>query len=482
MSETPATPAEQKTPASGSPSPGGGSGGSLERFKQAGGALYRATEVDGRLLGLMIALAVTWIGFDIASNVFGQGGNSIFGGSFLTPRNLFNLSVQTASVAVMATGMVLIIVSRNIDLSVGSLLGFLAMVMGIFQKEVLPDFIGFDNQFTWLITLAVGLALGALIGTMQGGLVAYLGIPAFIVTLGGMLVWRGGAFLLASGRTIAPLDDNFSRIGGGTEGSLGRLGADTLGGLGFDLSVSSQALSWLIGIGVVLILIALLITARRRRAAFGFPTRPMWAEVMIGAIGTGLVLGAVWVVNAYTWPVRVAARYAEANGLVIPEDGLILATGIAYPVLIMLGVAAVMTWVARRRQFGRYVFSIGGNPEAAELSGINVRRTLMLTFTVMGVLVAISAAITSGRLDAATNALGQWNEHYVIAAADIGGTSVAGGIGTIPGAILGALFMQTLQSGIVLIGFDTAQQNVVVGIVLVVAVGIDTAYRRRTAS
>jgi D-xylose transport system permease protein len=141
-----------------------------------------------------------------------------------------------------------------------------------------------------------------------------------------------------------------------------------------------------------------------------------------------------------------------------------------------------MTWVARRRQFGRYVFSIGGNPEAAELSGINVRRTLMLTFTVMGVLVAISAAITSGRLDAATNALGQWNELFVIAAAVIGGTSFAGGIGTIPGAILGALFMQTLQSGMVLIGFDTAQQNVVVGIVLVVAVGIDTAYRRRTAS
>ena len=473
MSETPATPAGQG-PASGSPPPDQGSGGALGQFKQAGGALYRSTEVDGRLLGLGLALLIAWIGFDIASRIWGQGGDSIFGGSFLTPRNLFNLSVQTASVAVMATGMVLIIVSRNIDLSVGSLLGFLAMVMGIFQKEVLPDFIGFDNQFTWLITLALGLALGAVIGTMQGGLVAYLGIPAFIVTLGGMLVWRGGAFLLASGRTIAPLDENFSRIGGGTEGSLGRLGTD--------LGIGSSTLSWLIGIGVVLILIALLITARRRRKAFGFPTRPMWAEVLLGAVGAGLVLGAVWVVNSYNWPVRVAERYAEANGIAVPEGGLILSTGIAYPVLIMLAVAAVMTWIARRRQFGRYVFSIGGNPEAAELSGINVRRTIMLTFTVMGVLVAISAAITSGRLDAATNALGQWNELFVIAAAVIGGTSFAGGIGTIPGAILGALFMQTLQSGMVLIGFDTAQQNIVVGLVLVIAVGIDTAYRRRTAS
>jgi D-xylose transport system permease protein len=473
MSETPAAPAEQ--PRQGEPPSGGGSeGGVYGQFKRAGGSLYRASELDGRLLGLLIALAVAWILFDIASRIWGQGGDSIFGGSFLTPRNLFNLSVQTASVAVMATGMVLIIVSRNIDLSVGSLLGFLAMIMAIVQKEVLPDFIGFDSPFTWMIALAVGVALGAAIGAFQGTLIAYVGIPAFIVTLGGMLVWRGGAFLLASGRTIAPLDENFSRIGGGTEGSLGRLGVD--------LGIGSDTLSWLLGIGVVLILIGLVVLARRRRQTFGFQTRPIWAELLIVVGGGALVLAAVGTANAYHWPIRVAQRYAEANGIEVPEGGLILSTGVAYPVLILVGVAAVMTWVARRRQFGRYVYSIGGNPEAAELSGINVRRTLMYTFALMGVLVAISAAITSGRLDAATNALGQWNELFVIAAAVIGGTSFAGGIGTIPGAILGALFMQTLQSGMVLIGFDTAQQNIVVGAVLVIAVGIDTVYRRRTAT
>ena len=474
MSDTPASPAE-RAPAAGSPrSDSGAGGGGYSEFKRAGGALYRSTEVDGRLLGLMIALAIAWILFDVASRIFGQGGDSIFGGSFLTPRNLFNLSVQTASVAVMATGMVLIIVSRNIDLSVGSLLGFLAMVMAIVQKELLPDIIGFDSSLTWLIALGVGLALGGLIGAGQGYLIAFLGIPAFIVTLGGMLVWRGGAFLLASGRTIAPLDENFSRIGGGTEGSLGRLG--------MDLGVGSATLSWILGILVVVALVILVIMARRRRQSFDFPTRPLWAEGLIVIVGAVLVLGAVWVVNNYAWPERVAQRYAQITGMEVPEGGLILATGIAYPVLIMIGVAAVMTWIARRRQFGRYVFAIGGNPEAAELSGINVRRTLLLTFALMGVLVAISAAITSGRLDAATNALGQWNELFVIAAAVIGGTSFAGGIGTIPGAILGALFMQTLQSGMVLIGFDTAQQNIVVGIVLVVAVGIDTAYRRRAAT
>jgi D-xylose transport system permease protein len=474
MSDTPASPADP-APAPGSPRTDRGSrGGTFSEYKRAGGALYRSTEVDGRLLGLMIALAVAWILFDVASRIFGQGGDSIFGGSFLTPRNLFNLSVQTASVAVMATGMVLIIVSRNIDLSVGSLLGFLAMVMAIVQKELLPGIIGFDHSMTWLIALSVGLALGAVLGAGQGFLIAYLGIPAFIVTLGGMLVWRGGAFLLASGRTIAPLDPNFSRIGGGTEGSLGRLG--------MDLGIGSATLSWILGILVVVALVILVIMARRRRQVFNFPTRPMWAEGLIVVIGAVLVLGGVWVVNNYAWPERVAERYAQITGIEVPDGGLILATGIAYPVLIMIGVAAVMTWIARRRQFGRYVFAIGGNPEAAELSGINVRRTLLLTFALMGVLVAISAAITSGRLDAATNALGQWNELFVIAAAVIGGTSFAGGIGTIPGAILGALFMQTLQSGMVLIGFDTAQQNIVVGAVLVVAVGIDTAYRRRAAT
>jgi D-xylose transport system permease protein len=474
MSDTPASPAE-RAPAAGSPRPERSSrGGTFSEYKRAGGALYRSTEVDGRLLGLMIALAVAWILFDVASRIFGQGGDSIFGGSFLTPRNLFNLSVQTASVAVMATGMVLIIVSRNIDLSVGSLLGFLAMVMAIVQKELLPGIIGFDHSMTWLIALSVGLALGAVLGAGQGFLIAYLGIPAFIVTLGGMLVWRGGAFLLASGRTIAPLDPNFSRIGGGTEGSLGRLG--------MDLGIGSATLSWILGILVVVALVILVIMARRRRQVFNFPTRPKWAEGLIVVVGAVLVLGGVWVVNNYAWPERVAERYAQITGIEVPEGGLILATGIAYPVLIMIGVAAVMTWIARRRQFGRYVFAIGGNPEAAELSGINVRRTLLLTFSLMGVLVAISAAITSGRLDAATNALGQWNELFVIAAAVIGGTSFAGGIGTIPGAILGALFMQTLQSGMVLIGFDTAQQNIVVGAVLVVAVGIDTAYRRRAAT
>jgi D-xylose transport system permease protein len=154
--------------------------------------------------------------------------------------------------------------------------------------------------------------------------------------------------------------------------------------------------------------------------------------------------------------------------------------GIAFPVLIAIVVAVVMTIIATRRRFGRNVFAIGGNPEAAELAGINTRRTLLKIYALMGLLVGISACISIARLNAATNNAGALDELYVIAAAVIGGTSFSGGIGTIAGAVMGALVMQSLQSGLILIGVDAPMQNIVAGIVLVTAVGIDTAYRRRS--
>jgi len=141
-----------------------------------------------------------------------------------------------------------------------------------------------------------------------------------------------------------------------------------------------------------------------------------------------------------------------------------------------------MTFVATRLRFGRYVFAIGGNPDAAELSGINTRWTVVKTFMTMGILVAIAAAVQIARLDAATSGLGTLAELYVIAAAVIGGTSLAGGIGSIPGAILGALVAQSLQSGMVLMGVDAPIQDIVVGVVLVLAVALDSAYRRRVAT
>jgi D-xylose transport system permease protein len=402
---------------------------------------------------MIVALAVVWVIFQI------------FSGVFLTPRNLWNLSVQTSSVAVMATGMVLVIVSRNIDLSVGSLVGFTGMVMGYLQEEpnLLPSLIGFDSPVMWAIALAIGIALGALIGSFQGFIIAYLGVPAFIVTLGGLLVWRGGAWWVAQGRTIAPLDANFQLLGGGAYGSIG------------------GTWSWIVGAIACVGIVLMILNGRRNRRRFQFPLRPIWAELTLVVLGSAAVLGAVWVVNSYPWPEGLAHDYADAHGIPWPDEGLFIPLGIAVPVLVALGAAIVMTFITTRTRFGRYVFALGGNPEAAELAGVDTRWIVVKIFILMGVLCAISAAISSARLNAATNALGTLQELYVIAAAVIGGTSFAGGIGTIPGAILGALVMQSLQSGMVLLGIDAPLQNIVIGVVLVFAVGIDSFYRRRTA-
>jgi D-xylose transport system permease protein len=419
--------------------------------------LMRATEIDTRMLGMIGALLLIWIGFHVYT-VLSTGE-----GLFITPRNLSNLLVQTSSIAVMATGMVLIIVMRHIDLSVGSILGFVSTIVGVTQVYFLPKYLGIDSPFIWIITVIMGLAIGAAIGAFQGSLVAYLGIPAFIVTLGGQLFWRGAAWWVTTGATIAPLDARFSLMGGGPYGSIG--------------ATASWALGLLACLGVILSLYL----SRRRRAKFNFPQRPMWAEITLAVVGCLVALGVTWVVNAYPWPERVAARYAEEHNIPVPEGGLFISTGYAIPVLIALVVGAAMTFLATRTRFGRYVYAIGGNPEAAELAGINTRRITVLVFALMGALAAISACISSARLNSATNVLGQFDELYVIAAAVIGGTSLAGGVGTIYGALIGALVIQSLQSGMVLLGFDSAFQQMVVGVVLVGAVGLDTFYRRRTA-
>jgi D-xylose transport system permease protein len=184
--------------------------------------------------------------------------------------------------------------------------------------------------------------------------------------------------------------------------------------------------------------------------------------------------------NSYYLPENVARQVAEQRGIAWPAEGLQIPLGISYPVLIAIGVMLIMGFIANRRRFGRYVFSIGGNPEAAELGGINTKWTVVKTFMVMGILVGVAAAVTIARLNAATSGLGTLSELYVIAAAVIGGTSLAGGIGTVPGAVLGALVMQSLQSGMVLMRVDAPLQDIVVGIVLVAAVAVDVFFRRRS--
>jgi D-xylose transport system permease protein len=306
------------------------------------------------------------------------------------------------------------------------------------------------------------MALGALVGALHGVIIAYVGVPSFIVTLGGLFVWRGVTWRLTQGRTIAPMDSTFQLLGGGSRGSIGALG------------------SWLIAAVACAGIVYLLVRGRRQRMKYKFHVRPLWVDAALGLIGCAVVLGAVQVLNSYYLPQNVARQVAQERGL-DPTGPLQIPLGIAYPVLIAIGVTLIMTYIATQRRFGRYVYSIGGNPEAAELGGINTRMTVVKTYTLMGVLAAISAAVLTARLNAATSGLGELSELYVIAAAVIGGTSLAGGVGTIPGAVLGALVTQSLQSGMVLLRVDAPVQDIVVGVVLVAAVTTDVLYRRRAA-
>ena len=189
--------------------------------------------------------------------------------------------------------------------------------------------------------------------------------------------------------------------------------------------------------------------------------------------------GIVAFANANFWPPGLASQYAVDNGITEPPGGLKISVGFPWPILLVIGVTLAMTFLATRRRFGRYVYAYGGNPDAAELAGINTRWLIMRTYILMGVLCAIAAAISAARLNGSTLDVGQSDELYVIAAAVVGGTSFAGGIGTIPGAILGAFVMQSLAYGMSYVGFPSQIQNVVAGVVLVVAVGLDTWNRRR---
>ena len=417
------------------------------------GNLFAALELDTRLLGMIAAFIVLCVVFNVITE-----------GRFLTPRNIFNLSIQTVSVAIMATGMVFVIVTRHIDLSVGSLLASCSAVMAMTQTLIVPQWmgLGLEHVLTAPVAIIVGLAFGAAIGAFNGWLVGYLTIPAFIVTLGGLLIWRNVAWYMTNGQTIGPLDSTF-RLFGGVNGTVG------------------ETASWIIcAIAVVAALLALA-SSRRNKIAHGFPVKPVWAEFVLAAIIAAVIIGFVAILNAYEVPERRLARMFQARGEVMPE-GYIQSYGIPISVLLLIVVTVVMTVVATKTRLGRYIFATGGNPEAAELSGINTRMLTVKVFAIMGFLCALSAIVASSRLTFHSNDIGTLDELRVIAAAVIGGTALAGGVGTIYGAILGALIMQSLQSGMAMVGVDAPFQNIVVGLVLVAAVLIDIIYRKRTGA
>ncbi len=389
---------------------------------------FREAEIDTRMLAMLIALLAIWAVLYFLTD-----------GIFLTPRNLYNLAVQSSVVGIMACGMVLIIVAKHIDLSVGSVLGFTGMIIAFLQVRVFT----LDASWNWPLTIVCGLAVGALVGLWQGWWVAYRDVPAFVVTLGGLLVFRGAAYLVTDGQTVAPLDPTYQIFGGGIDGSIGALWSWILGGV---------AIAWMV---------VSTVRNRARRAKYGFRAKPVWAEAGTLILGVAAIAAFIIVMNSYYKPRTDIPR------------------GIPVPVLILISVVVIMTLVSRITKFGRYVYAIGGNLEAAELSGIDVKKVTLWIFIIMGLLCAVAGVVTTARLNAGANSMGQLEELNVIAAAVIGGTSLNGGIGAVSGAILGAVIMQSLDNGMVLLGMSSAMRQVIIGLVLVVAVWFDVVYNKR---
>jgi putative multiple sugar transport system permease protein len=378
-----------------------------------------------REYGMYIALFVIMAIFAVATD-----------GVFINSRNISNLFNQTGYIAVLAVGMTLIIVIRHIDLSVGFLAGFLGAVAAIA--------LAFWNLPVWIVIPMV-LGLGALAGLITGFPVAQLKIPAFVASLAGWLIYRGALLLVTAGTgTIIVPDAAFNAIGNGYIPDFPDIGI--LSGL--------HKLTLLIGlIGIVLFVIGEL-NSRRKKQAYNFEVLPRGIFI-IKLVFISAIIGLVtWVLAGYN--------------------------GLSWTVVIVLIVVAIYHFVTTQMVLGRHIYAVGGNPEAAELSGINVKKITFIVFGSMGMLSALSGILFTSRLQSATTTAGTLFELDAIAAAYVGGVSAAGGVGKVTGSIIGALVMMALTNGMNLMGIDISLQYIVRGAVLAAAVIFDVTTRNRS--
>jgi D-xylose transport system permease protein len=374
------------------------------------GETPRAPRVDlrrfGQTYGLLVILVAVAIVFHVLSD-----------GLFISERNVPLLLRQAAVTAIVAAGVALVIVAREIDLSIGSSVGLCGILAAWMMKRQ-----GVPVGTAIALTVVAGMAMGLL----QGVIVAYLRVPSFIVTLGGLLVFQGIGLLITEGTTIAGLPEGFASIGQG-EVSYGAT-----------VSVAAVALA-------VTVVLAALGVRRTGRLSLS---------------GASRVIGA-------------AATLIAAVVLVDPERGLPI------PVVIAAGVGVVLAGIARLTRFGRSIFAVGGNPAAAELAGIRVKRVTVAVFMLMGILYAVAAVVLVSRLDGAPPDGASPLELDAIAAAVIGGTSLAGGVGSVSGAVVGALLLASVSNGLDLLGVQSYWQFVATGGILVAAVFSDVRLRGR---
>jgi D-xylose transport system permease protein len=386
---------------------------------------WRRTSAARSLTTLLVLLAIA-LGFYLA--VYLKARWTADGGDphlFVHPDNLANLLGQAAMVGILAAGMTLVIVSGQIDLSVGSLLGMLGAIAALLMSA--------DRGPGWstAAACAAALTLGAGLGAVHGWLVAYVGIPAFVVTLGGLLAYRGG--LLLAARSTIPVRSAF----------VNELGCGVL----------SPAVAWqAFGVGLALLAASLLRrrTARRRAGLPGGALGPELAGV--GGCGVAVAGLVAWLNRGQGVPARV---------------------------LVMLVLAGLMQVVASRLRFGRHLYAIGGNREAAEYSGVRVGLHLVGVFALMGAIAATAGLVGIGMQMAADPGAGDLMELYAIAACVIGGTSLSGGRGSVSGSVLGALIMAVIRNGLSCLGVASAGEKIVLGVILVCAVGLDLTLARR---
>jgi len=358
--------------------------------------------------------------------------NALTNGTFVSARNLTNLYLQTGYIAVLAVGMLLIIVAGHIDLSVGSVAAFTGAIAGILQVHM-----GWGT----VPTIALTLVVGAIIGMWQGFWVAYRGVPAFIVTLAGMLLFRGAVIGVTHGQTIGPFHQSFNMLNVGYLGDVAHVSG-------------IHVLSVIVGVFAVLGYVLSELKKRKVRITYGFDVLPGHYFTAQLLVISGLIMTFIMSMALYK--------------------------GIPYTVIIVVAFVALYSFVAKKTPIGRYIYALGGNLEAARLSGIDVKKTVFWVFTSMGTLAAMSGILFSARLNAAAPSAGNLFELDAVAASYIGGASSSGGIGSVVGAIIGALVMASINNGMSLLNMDISFQYMVKGFVLLLAVWFDVSTRNKS--
>jgi D-xylose transport system permease protein len=369
---------------------------------------------------IILAMFVIWIMFSLLTE-----------GRYIGSQNISNLFRQMVITSFLAIGMVMVMVTGNIDLSVGKLAGFVSVIVAQFQANIWFHYIPNRELLTTIFSILIGIGVGTIFEVLQGYVISYLHVPAFIVTLGGQWILNGGILIITGGKTIPANQPIFSVIAQG---------------------YFSPMIGWVLTGLIIFFMVFSMLQGRRNKVKYGFKPLPMLIEIIRLLVLATLIVIYVAIVNRYN--------------------------GVQIPVMLLAITAVIMSYVSTNTPVGRYAYAIGGNSEAARLSGVNISKNIFNVFVLMGLMAGISGVVLASYVGYGTVAAGQGYELDAIASTVLGGTSTLGGIGTIFGAIIGSLMIASLTSGLQMMNVPAAWQYVLKGIVLVMAVYADVYLKK----